>query len=189
MKRTLSIYPAFCRRLGRCSTAVGGELQHEKPLLNRSENVPSLVTSKGGRCYDQESLDTIANRALQAQLQPKNRKTIVGGFSHQGCYLCREMHGAHTQRLWSQVLHLSVALQSWGSGRGSYQSHRAGGTEYSETHFLLEKWGAETAPSSGLGQVLCSVRPLLQVYFPMAELSTLHEAFSRKCAPWKTQAT
>lgn len=53
----------------------------------------------------------------------------------------------------------------------------------------LEKWGAETAPSSGRGQALCSVRPLLQVYFPMAELSTLHEAFSRKRAPWKTQAT
>lgn len=86
MKRALSSYGALGRREGQCSTAVGGKRQLNAPrcpqdgqekALNRSKNVTTLATRKGGHCCDHQPVDTMANRALQAQLQLKNRKTIV----------------------------------------------------------------------------------------------------------------
>lgn len=168
MKRALSSYRALHRREGHCSTAVGGKQWlsaqrrpqdgHEKPPLNRSDNVTSLVTSKGGHRYDHEPLDTIANRALQAQLRPQNRKTIVQEFSHQGGYLHWETHGVRTHTGCS----IGDCTSPWHSRTGalpskSYRIRGSGGRKRSETHFLSEKWGAETAPSSTLGQGLCTV--------------------------------
>lgn len=143
----------------------------EAAVLTRSPSIP-LQT---GLCKPSSSPRT--ERPLLAGLVTRavisaGRRTVC---THRGC----------GPRDGSSLWHCRAGALP----RGSYQSHRTAGAKCSETHFLLQKWGAETAPPSGLGQVLCTAQPLLQVYFPKTELSALHEVFSRKSVPWKIQAT
>jgi len=129
----------------------------------------ALANSKGGHCYDHKSLDTAANRALQAQLRPQNRRTIVWMVSHQCCYLHWETCGAHTRIhppwltcwLLKQAvvleLHPAVGQQHLAlpkkaprpTQRISVEERRA------QTHSLREQQGAEIAPTIKL----CALSP------------------------------
>lgn len=106
MKRALSSYRTLHRREGQCSTAVGRQQplstqrhpqdRHEKPLLKRSKNVTPLWFPVREATIMTISSSAPLQMALEAQLPPKNRKTIVWEFGHQGSYLHWEIQWTHT---------------------------------------------------------------------------------------------